>query len=140
MCLMNARLLSQKDDIKCYKLVKINEDGVMTSPFRTTKTWKVGRTYQIRNDVPPDTWDDHQEAYVVNGKAYHTYKNYAHARENASLLPCFKWAIIECIIPKTSKYTYIGGSSVDLKGKPIYHYASQKLKTVTVIESGDCEW
>ena len=135
MCLMHARLLSQKDDIKCYKLVKINEDGVMTSPFRTTKTWKVRRTY-----VPPDTWDGYNGTSVVKGKAYHTYKNYAHAREHASLLPCFKWAIIECIIPKTSKYTYIGGSSFDSKGNPIYHYASQKLKTVTILESGESEW
>ena len=70
----------------------------------------------------------------INDGAYHTFKNYEDALASYNNGKGGQH-IIECIIPKNSKYTYIGTCLLFTNQTVcVESYASQKLKPIKIIK------
>ena len=126
MCLNNVKRVRQTKDIVCYKVLRIDNDSVMFSPYYAAKSWKLGRTETLRRNAPDRTVDENG-IYKIHGGAYHSYVNVNEIEKSYFLHS--RYAVCKCIIPKNSKYVYKGISSNGTQG-----YASQKLKPIEILK------
>lgn len=129
MCLRDPKLILHDNDIVCYKYLRVSENGtILESPY-FSKQWAIGRTESLKKRTGPDIVN---EGFMtaINGGAYHSYASLEDARYDASCVCTYPYAIVECIIPKNSKYTYLGNVFYNEPS-----YASQKLKPIKIIET-----
>ena len=139
MCLSRAMKITPTDSIVCYKVMTMNEcpEG-LHSLFFSEKTWKLGRTASIKNRATPvikqgSLWNDRTEFTppLIQDGAYHTYMEKYDAIAEASQYLSNRIVVVECLIPKNSKYVYTG--MCPSNGTLVAGYASQKLKPIKII-------
>ena len=156
-----SSLVRHDDDIPCYK-VFIVENGEFKSPYFDYTKWVVGHTRRIHDlesqitvlgepcpEIVKETSSQGDVSYNIYGRAFHSYKTleganyvYNYLLRNipniSSICPSKKpesVAILECVIPKESKYTYEGTSDF------VYStYASQQLKPLSVLVQTDIKY
>ena len=127
MCLKDPKLVLQDNDIVCYKFLRVGENGILESPY-FPKQWTIGRTESLEKRTAPDIVT---EGFMtsINGGAYHSYASLEDACYDAACVCDYPYAIVECVIPQNSKYTYLGNVFYSEQS-----YASQKLKPIKIIE------
>lgn len=125
--------LSREEDITVYKVLGVDEDGVLHSPIRKFE-WQVGET--MATDEKPIMKEHHYFGFnttSVEGNAFHSFREKEVAREYAvaksKIFKFNKIVIAECVIPSDSKFVYLGAFN-----KSDDSYASEKLKVVSVEE------
>lgn len=137
MCLTNVKRIYPKEDIICYKVVTVSRNFRdrsvrYLSPYYSRKEWKLGKLESLKDRTDAEayrSWGTHEKN--VYGGAYHTHGTYESAERHAEsyLQKGLHVKILECIIPKSSKYVYQGMIPVSND----WGYASQKLKPIKVV-------
>ena len=130
---MSPMKLNCEEDITVYKVLGVDEDGVLRSPIRKFK-WQVGET--MATNEKPEIKEYHYLGFSsvsVEGNAFHTFKEKEVAREYAiaksKIFNFNKMVVAECVIPADSKFVYLG-----VFNNTDDSYASEKLKVVNVEE------
>ena len=135
MCLVKCHKLNINEDIICYKYVTVKLDGYLyQSPVRKNTFWQIGKQKEIKNltgEISEYKAKLLHNSYIdkINGCAYHTFENLEDAMTYASFGSPRHYAILKCIIPKSSKYVFKGEN---FEGKQ--SYASQKLKPIEIVK------
>lgn len=128
MCLIKAKQIHPEGDIICYKVVQEREGGVFSSPYYSNKIWKLGKTETLKARSHPDIRDAIWGYYkVIYGGAYHSHEFLGQAISFAKMSGYSDYiprVVLECRIPKSSKYVYRGEDGT---------YASQKLKPIRIV-------
>ena len=124
MCLYSWKAKKKaENDIECYKVLKYDQNGILSSPFQESFKWEVGKEYK-----------DERAKLLYRGEVnegyFHSYNSYMTAF-NACVNDFNskrRLIIARCIIPKGT-YFYQGiHSSGGREG-----YASKSLKIVEVL-------
>ena len=132
MCLMNPMKINRGEDITVYKVLGVDENGVLHSPIHDYE-WPVGETQEINDkaDIKEHTYFNYR-ATSVNGNAFHSFSEKEIAERDAierHINRCKrypKYVIAECVIPGDSKFIYLGAfKHMDDS------YASEKLRVVS---------
>ena len=146
MCLYIAEHPKQKtakEDIKCYKVLaayphyekgKIIEGKTKyVSPYRNMQYY-LGETIRERGRVKREYEDGFADLPMISGGCLHTFTNLDQAIDFAdNRYPSYnihrEWAVVECIIPKGTKYYegMTGGPN------PRSSYASKVLRVTDKI-------
>ena len=151
MCLTKAtKMPIENGGRKAYKfLVRYPKDpaGVYHSPYYET-SWVIGKTYTEEGSPESGTCDDirrnlriNQYRGIINGCAYHSYKDLDYARYTGvdffvysvnkhSGRRKFSVVVAECTIPDDSEYMFDGFTQ---SGIPAY--ASEKLRVDKILET-----
>ena len=137
MCLYNPKQVTLDKDLVCYKVVHYDvETGKYISPFTHPGTYTIGRTRSLNgNKLPKIEPHGLFKIPAITGGALHTLLEPADAVRLAKSLLWQNLHVIECVIPKDSKFVYEGYIPM-YKSKELSHatsYASQKVKPVRVV-------
>lgn len=124
MCLTKAKRIRFKKDIVCYKMLLIDYNFDLYSPYQHEKYF-IGETKVIDSGVP--NFIDN----AITGNAIHTYKYKRTAIRIAKQCYYSECCIVKCIIPKNSEYVYKGYFG------PNRAYACQKLFLDKIIYTSD---
>lgn len=111
-----------ENDIVCYKVIKYDDNGILSSPIQGSFKWELGKEYRAERAI--------FSAFGCISKGYfHSYiSEWAAFNAQHSSLGCFKETrIFKCIIPKGT-YFYQGIHSDGREG-----YASKSLKIVEIL-------
>ena len=146
MCLTDAKTLKHDNNIICYKVVasvldKDGNEGKLVSPYFSKKSWKIGKTEAIptirRNvvlygnkcvyDGAYHSFEKLSDAQKLANKKNSIYKKFTNIR--------YEYKVAECIIPKSSQWTYCGKFNIGFKNDEgdCNCYASQKLKPIRIV-------
>lgn len=142
MCLRRCNKIKVEQDIVCYKVVCVKlEDCLYTSPFKKSTLWEFGKMKEIKNLTRKNISLYKQQIlqnnymYRIDGCSYHSFKEKDDAvkfiKKGYIKNNWKKYAVLECKIPKNSKYIFEGDFET-ITEEPIRSYASQKLKPIKI--------
>lgn len=123
MCLYSWKTKKKaENDIVCYKILKYDNNGILSSPLQDSFKWELGKEYRAER-ATFSFFGDISKGYFHSYISEMTAFNAMH-----SSLGCFKKSrIFKCIIPKGT-YFYEGIHSDGREG-----YASKCLKIVEML-------
>lgn len=135
MCLRNAKKIEPAGDITCYKVVvpfvnKKDGDRIdYSSPYQSRKKWVLGKMSTIGKRNHPEIYrmEDDKTMVIYRG-AYHSFVNKLDAINFCKHYYATSLVVLECIIPKDSKYVYEGEFTTWTC--TYKSYASHKLKPI----------
>lgn len=146
MCLVDCTKIKTNEDVICYKVVKNINNVIFSSPFKSATIWEIGKQKEIKNTAISNLkkYSLYKQKVITNsymhkiyGCAYHTFTTEEDAFDYIKKSRCenafFRFSVLKCVIPKSSKYVYEGTFSIteSIKYKS---YASQKLKPIELIK------
>jgi hypothetical protein len=111
--LPESKLLTAKEDIICYKVLYYNENKLY-SVYRNFR-YKINKTYRIFRWLKSDNEKEQLEFFSVISRGFHSY---------IEIPRCYlENVVVECIIPKGSKYY-----------QNYCEYVSNKIKIIKIIK------
>ena len=134
MCLINSKKLKHTEPITCYKLVEKNKLNNYFTVFRDMRM-ELNKTYEI----PSTSLNPVGKQKQISINAFHSFvsldslKQYIklfmeYTIEDYSETEIKKFAILECVIPTDSKYTFKGTFDSEFSDEvDCSSYASQKI-------------
>lgn len=134
MCLEQAKLYSkpigtEDKDIVCYKIYHRYNKSIFASLFQR-KQQILGQLYEI-SEKNVNVLKGIGRSHWVEENAFHSFASLRSAKEFAKYLlganKKYKLYVVKCIIPKYSKYIYVG------KFNNYKSYASQQIIPIEVI-------
>lgn len=123
MCLCYANKINPEKDIICYKIfVKKKSTDNLHSVYYDY-IWETNVLQSTHTDEPDFYQNKFDKSCVcIDGHAFHTFKFLEDAKQFKQQFNNYKnFVIYECVIPKTSKFVYLGVFGT------LPSYASEKL-------------
>lgn len=130
MCLRHPNKIEIDKDTICYKVVTKKLTGELVSPYMASK-YPLGKTKKLQRSEPIFKWDNFHDYEIIEGGAYHTFKKYKDAKKYA-IADGWNGVVIQCIIPKNTKFIYEGWYDTYVGMFP--SYASEKVKPVKIMK------
>ena len=151
MCLSYCNRITTQEDITCYKIMWLSNEGKLFSPMFPCK-WELGwrNTIRTKNLVRFDNEEKSLGPYV-----YHTYVSLDDTRiafrwykSNSRYRTDGVYVICECTIPKDSEYVFRGEVESPFRWMTAYGpegdrilsvdgYASTTLKITKILEKAN---
>lgn len=134
MCLINSKKLKHTEPITCYKLVEKNKLNNYFTVFRNMRM-ELNKTYEI----PSTSLYPVGKQKQISVNAFHSFvsldslKQYIKLYMEYIVEDCYEteiknFAILECVIPTDSKYTFKGTFDSEFRDEvDCSSYASQKI-------------
>ena len=131
MCLINSKKLKHTEPITCYKLVKKNKLNNYFTAF-CHMSMELNKTYEI----PSTSLNPVGKQKQISVDAFHSFVSLDSLKRYVKLYIkdfCYKteiknFAILECVIPTDSKYTFKGTFNSAFRNEiDCSSYASQKI-------------
>lgn len=131
MCLINSKKLKHTEPITCYKLVEKNKLNNYFTVFRNMRM-ELNKTYEI----PSTSLNPVGKQKQISVNAFHSFVSLDSLKRYVKLyikVFCDKteiknFAILECVIPTDSKYTFKGTFNSAFRNEiDCSSYASQKI-------------
>ncbi len=146
MCLTYAKIVEQTEDIICYKIFvkdldhyEEEDEKGLYSPYRWSP-YKIGKMKTTRQKSP-QIRNYGGRCPCIERKAFHSFKNLDDAVDwtiRRFRIGKEPYCIVECIIPKDSKYTYSGIYDPNLNDSITYPaYACERIKPIRVVKTRD---
>lgn len=143
MCLRNPKLITPSEDIVCYKILGTYENDIndlINIDSKVQTHYKLNKTKSLNRNTE-DIIDSINDNTYIEGGAYHSYFDLEDAIYFAKRSIWINLYIVECIIPKNSKYIFEGTTGYMIHNKSTKTkfqkdcncYASQKIKPIKIV-------
>lgn len=129
MCLFKSEVIKPNEDLVCYKVVRVEDNGELVGPYRLTPyklNARMTAVFEHNFEYIEETFNGHsvQTNYklgcglMVEGGVFHSFVNKEDAIEFVRRYgnPEVKNQVHECIIPKDSDVIFLG----EFQNRPSY--------------------